>query len=373
MRRPVVVCALLAACGGGGGDVTVLELGVQFPTPASRANTNSLHFWVLEVQVDAVDPPGCNQLVGDEADPYHPMFDRVADTVIVIADDGETATVEDIPREALLVYGEAVDFGGMTDLAGCIAVTPADAMEMVLLPMRAPGTFDCADPTTAADAPCDDGTYCTVGETCDGGECSGGGPRNCTFVADQCNAESCNEEEGCVANPLPNGTQCEDGAYCSVGDECQDGGCIAGDSRNCDAFDGQCRVGLCNEGSNACQSVIDVSVGCTDALYCTVNETCLSNGNCQTTARDCSVASDTCNLGSCSEGLDSCIRTPRNNGVSCTTFCNTGGMCDASGHCVGGTANPSPGVEGPAGNANCSDWVDNDCDGSLDGADPNCQ
>ncbi|MFQ5489876.1 MAG: MopE-related protein [Phycisphaerae bacterium] len=62
----------------------------------------------------------------------------------------------------------------------------------------------------------------------------------------------------------------------------------------------------------------------------------------------------------CSAGTGACARTG-------TMVCNAGGngvVCSASA--------PTGGTEGPFGSFNCSDNVDNDCDGLIDSSDPDC-
>jgi len=332
-------------------------------------STNSIHLWVLEVRstVDAAGTPGCAELVLGDAEPYDAAFDRLADFVVI---DGHTGTAEDVPRRAVLVYVEAIDFRGRTQLAGCVAL--ASVTEPVSVMLRTPGTYDCADPGAAEGAPCDDSMFCTVGETCSGGTCRGGGPPDCSSVADQCNSAACSEDVGCHGQPLTNGRPCEDGDYCSAGDSCQDGVCASGGPRDCSALDATCRRGVCNEATNQCQSQIDSTLACDDARYCTVVDSCNGSGVCGGSIKSCAAAADACNSAVCSEALlGGCARTPINQSGTCTTNCVSGGMCN-SGACTGGTALP-PGTEGPAGSTTCSDYLDNDCDGLFDASDPNCQ
>jgi hypothetical protein len=74
---------------------------------------------------------------------------------------------------------------------------------------------------------CDDGLFCTTGETCSVGVCGGGGPRDCSGAGDQCNAGICDEvSDSCVADPLTDGTACDNGDACP-GDSCLGGVCVA--------------------------------------------------------------------------------------------------------------------------------------------------
>jgi cysteine-rich repeat protein len=53
-------------------------------------------------------------------------------------------------------------------------------------------------------------------------------------------------------------------------------------------------------------------------------------------------------------------------------FCDDGNLID--GDCCSSTCTVEAGrAEGPMGDPTCSDGLDNDCDGDIDGADPDCQ
>jgi hypothetical protein len=83
------------------------------------------------------------------------------------------------------------------------------------------GTSGCVD-----NADCDDGQYCTVNEACVSGTCTAGDPRDCSALDDICLAGVCNETlDTCEAAPVANGTGCDDGSVCTVGDVCTDGAC----------------------------------------------------------------------------------------------------------------------------------------------------
>ena len=51
-------------------------------------------------------------------------------------------------------------------------------------------------------------------------------------------------------NPRANGTACEDGHYCTVGDTCSNGTCVAGTPRTCPS-QGSC-AGVCSDSLAAC-------------------------------------------------------------------------------------------------------------------------
>jgi hypothetical protein len=368
-RTTLILIALATACGGSDDPVSTIDISIEFPSTAAARATNSLHFWVLEPAVDS--GVTCAALRSGEADPYHSPVRRLADFVVFTAD-AEAGTADAVTRGETLVYVEGVDFIGQTVLSGCKPLTIVNATEAVGVTMGAPGTYDCTDSGTSDGDPCDDGLFCTTGETCSAGACGSGGQRDCTFVADDCNAESCSEDLGCQPTPVPNGRPCEEGVYCTVGDTCTDGECIAGGPRDCTGDDGTCRVGTCREDIDGCVPVIDDNVGCDDGLYCTVGDDC-SGGQCATTPFDCSAAANDCNASTCTEGAGAavCGQSPIRQGFSCNSNCTTLGTC-SSGLCAGGTP-IDPGLTTESiGDGNCANFVDDDCDGNMDAADLDC-
>lgn len=306
--QSITFAALAAAACGGGDDAENLEINVEFLGQAAELSTNSLHFWILEATPRAGEEPvGCRELALAEASPYDLKFARHADIVVVTAEATGT-TAEGIPNRPLLVYVEGVDYLGRSAIAGCETFNGAD-ISLITVALRNRGALDCADPETPDGAACDDGVFCTVGETCQGGSCQGGGPRDCTHLADACNGESCTEELGCQPAPVPDETPCTDGMTCTAGDTCQAGVCESGGPRDCTAIDDDCNVGMCEEGIN-------------------------------------------------------CVAVPTNLNGPCATTCGGNSTCDASGVCVEEEESDLAG--------NCADTEDNDCDGFADALDSDC-
>lgn len=184
---------------------------------------------------------------------------------------------------------------------------------------------------------CNDGAWCTVGDQCTEGAC-GGVPRNCTQAGNQCNVGVCNEEAGeCQPKPVEDGASCDDGLYCTVGDTCTNGTC-EGTARDCSGVSDQCNTGICNEESGSCDAIpVENGISCDDELYCTVEDAC-NEGACRGKSRDCSLLSDQCNVGICNEASQECVALPVADGVSCNdaNACNVGETCQA-GACKGGT------------------------------------
>lgn len=245
--------------------------------------------------------------------------------------------------------------------------------------------------------PCDDDQYCTNPDTCQSGTCCCGPTRDCSVVADACNDGVCNESlDRCEPRPVNDGAGCDDGQYCTLPDTCSGGNCT-GPSRACDDLD-PCTTDICDEANDLCDSQLTPipnaegprndptcadgidndcdlltdmddpecelclndaqcndgnpcttnscvsqqcetaqvtdGMGCDDGLYCTEIDECL-NGICRGSARDCSVFGDQCNDGVCNEALDRCELQPRT-GDSCddTDPCRINDTCQ-NGVCLG--------------------------------------
>ena len=315
---------------------TELTIDVTFGSEMMMTITNSLHVWVLRPDGAAVT---CNDLVSDLVDPYDLQLLRLADHVSTSP--GDPVVIPAVEVGEGLVYIEGVTVAGAAELAGCqdaTLVEPSTELEVVL---GLAGTFDCSDAATEDGAPCDDGMFCTVGETCENGDCNGGGVRDCSVLADQCNAASCNEADGCLIEPVPNDTRCVDGLACTLGDSCQDGGCV-GLPRDCDADAPLCQVSTgCVEPTGECVFIdADEELSCDDDAFCTVDTVCVS-GSCLGNEMEC--AGDECNLPMCDEDGDECVTTFADDTTVCTNADNECaepmGLCDGAGACVVDPAN----------------------------------
>ena len=77
-------------------------------------------------------------------------------------------------------------------------------------------------------APCNDGNACTLNDTCSGGSCAQGIYKSCEPIYDYCYFPDgiCNPASGnCEYSLRPDGTYCDDGIYCTYGDSCYSGFC----------------------------------------------------------------------------------------------------------------------------------------------------
>lgn len=255
------------------------------------------------------------------------------------------------------IYVEGVNFNGISELAGCSTATIAEPSTSTSVTLQPAGSFDCSDPTTEDGAPCDDGEFCTVGETCRNGTCQGGNARSCSALASDCVAATCSETEGCQAEPVQNGTACDDGFYCTSNDTCQEGQCI-GTTRDCSALAGPCREAAgCDELAGECIfTPINEGLTCDDGMACT-NAVC-NAGECildfVTPNVICSDPdADECNVPTCSEDEGGCyLEQP--DGIPCAGVADddnecTEPVCNGAGDCVNRAVTDGEPCDGGAG------------------------
>lgn len=231
-------------------------------------------------------------------------------------------------------------------------------------------TVDSCDPDTGEchndPMDCDDGDACTA-DSCDpaGGECvhlavlCGDG--------DPCTADSCDPDTGCLNDPIPDCTGCGTDADCADATLCTEDVCDAGTCLHApvDCSDGDpCTEDDCEPLTGQC---VHVSVVCDDGDSCTTDSCDPDTGDCVFTPVVCDDG-DLCTVDGCDPLTGACVFADKDcdDGNACTLD-----SCDpATGDCVN---DPDPAaIEGPAGDATCSDGVDNDCDDLTDADDPQC-
>ncbi len=102
------------------------------------------------------------------------------------------------------------------------------------------------------DHACSDDDLCTTGDHCHLGSCISSGQLACND-SNPCTDDSCDPKTGCQF--VPNAAACDDGNPCTLGDQCSEGGCLAGAALECPAgwscVDGGC-VLICPEGLTNC-------------------------------------------------------------------------------------------------------------------------
>jgi hypothetical protein len=265
------------------------------------------------------------------------------------------------------------------------------------LPRLEPAGTPCGSPTN---------TECNGADTCNGagaGVCltnirpAGtpcGNPSNTACD----NPDTCNSLGSCLVNNEPNGVVCIDGLFCTVGERCSTGVCTGGTPTNCaDLL--TCTTDTCNEGADGCDHILqagkcliggvcylpgDLRPGnmceecnpslsttgwsmkpagssCNDGNDCTGPDVCdgagICQGNFQPDGFPCSdeVPANVCTKNVCQTGL--CTHPPEPAGLACgdpsDTDCDNPDTCDGGGGCADN-------LEG-AGHA-CGDPSDTQCD-----------
>ena len=200
---------------------------------------------------------------------------------------------------------------------------------------------DCCSATCefeAAGSVCDDGLFCSVGETCSAtGVCGGSSARDCSASADVCNAGVCNEAiDACEASPANEGGACDDGLFCNVGEVCTAGACGGGASRGVE--DGvSCTIDSCDEAADVVVNTPSDAL-CSNDLFCDGSETCDATLGCQAGVAPTVEDGVSCTIDSCDEAADVVVNAPSDALCSNDLFCDGAETCDAALGCQAGVA-----------------------------------
>src|SRR5262245_5273602 len=178
---------------------------------------------------------------------------------------------------------------------------------------------------------CSDGRFCTVGDTCSNGNCTGGGPRNCE------DGVFCTQAL-CLESPSPECLQTGNPSLCGETTQCQTWQCSL--TQGCIR---QFILGGCNTDNNPCTlqecirgsctvTLINTGSPCNDQNPCTSNDVCRSNSQCQGS----SVCDDAnpCTTDTCDPSTLACGHSA--SGGSC----GDGNPCNGAETCVGETCQP---------------------------------
>ncbi|AKU97400.1 RTX toxin [Labilithrix luteola] len=163
-------------------------------------------------------------------------------------------------------------------------------------------------------------------------------------IANDCFVGVCDTATGsCKIQPATDGTECDDGFFCTVGETCKAGVCGNGKPNPCGSND--CLTGICNEDQDRCQLIArpdETPCSVPDNL-CVVGAACKA-GECVGTPKSCDFDPniDECHVGACNPKTGACELSPGNDGEPChgNGFCFHNQTC-LHGTCVGGqsTAN----------------------------------
>jgi len=132
-----------------------------------------------------------------------------------------------------LCNGVLICAGGkcVTDPASVVSCPLSEDATGCLIDQCQPTTGACMPTTVPNGKPCDDGTACTLGESCQQGQCTSGGALKCDD-GNPCTTDGCDPEFGCTSQALSD-TSCDDLDSCTTGDSCMDGICHPGLANSC--------------------------------------------------------------------------------------------------------------------------------------------
>lgn len=194
----------------------------------------------------------------------------------------------------------------------------------------------CAKTPANDGALCDDGFYCTEGDKCISGVCSGTSQKFCPSP-DACHVGQCDEAtKSCGSAPGNDGAACIDNDPCSATSSCSGGTCVGKTPVDCSFLNGACSVGVCDPQLGCITQPVPDGKACDDQFYCTVNDAC-KGGVCAGVPNTCAAPNDVCKIGVCNEAQKSCVAMPGNDGAACddNNLCTSGETCSA-GSCIGG-------------------------------------
>jgi hypothetical protein len=179
-------------------------------------------------------------------------------------DDGKACTQTDVCHEGVCTGG-SLKFCPSTDschVGSCDVATDA-----------------CVQVAGNDGGPCNDSNACTQTGSCSAGSCLPGPMVDCSFLDGPCSVGVCDPQLGCKTMPVGDGSPCDDGLFCTIADTCNGGAC-AGAPNPCAPPNNPCLIGTCNELMQTCVAVPgNNGSACDDGNLCTSGETC-SAGQC---------------------------------------------------------------------------------------------
>lgn len=221
-------------------------------------------------------------------------------------------------------------------------------------------------------AGCDDGLFCTTGDVCDNGICTGGSQYGCGIPSSPCVAVVCYEEsKSCDTSPVNDGAACTPTDLCQVNGVCSIGECV-GEPKDC-MFSplSECNTVACEPSTGKCTGFPDPQKDDAPCVLtgdlCSTNKTC-KTGQCQGgIPKDCSSLDAGCQVGVCDPQNGICGPVNAPVGTVCTEGlheCDVG-KCDVKGTCVG-----SPAPDGVACNDHDACTKTDECMAGACGGEP---
>lgn len=236
--------------------------------------------------------------------------------------------------------------GGGADLGPCgmdcsALETPACTVGVCNTGQELGPLNNCVVVAAPTGTSCDDGLFCTVGDSCDGGECLAGNTTNdCGVDHTPCDAVICSEEsQSCSVAPVNDGTACTPTNLCQVHGICTLGECI-GEAKDCSFSPlSECNTVTCEPDTGQCvgtpDPVKDNSACVLTGDLCRVDKACQAGECVGGVPKDCTGFDVACEIGVCNTATGICGPVEAPEGTSCEdgiTACQVG-ACDANGVC----------------------------------------
>ena len=289
-------------------------------------------------------PTGYDARFGDLASPFNCDDGNICTTDSFVLGTGCVHTNNSAPcNDNLFCNGTDTCSGGTCSHTGDPCPGPDGDNDCEESCDEATDACTADDPNDSA---CSDGLFCDGTETCSSGTCgsSTGNPCLGHNTGPACN-DSCDEgTDTCTASDT-SGTSCDDGLFCTVTDTCDGGGSCVGTGDPCPGPDGDTNCAeSCNEGANDCTAAdADGTLCRADAGECDVAETCLS-GACPADSFEpvgtaCGDPSNTeCTNRDTCDGGGSCQANDETEGTGCgdpsDTACTDPDACNGAGTCL---------------------------------------
>lgn len=181
-----------------------------------------------------------------------------------------------------------------------------------------PATGACVPVPVQDGNPCADGNNCTVQDSCKGGVCKGT-PKDCSNLSNQCGIGVCGPGGTCVFAAGNDDVPCDDGDFCTSGDACDEGTCT-GQVNVCLSCAGKNAGDVCDDGDlctegGACLEISGVLVCVGQAKDCSYLDTGCAHGVCDIGTGEC-VAKPKANKLPCEDG-DPCTTVDQCTGGKC--------------------------------------------------------
>ncbi len=188
--------------------------------------------------------------------------------------------------------------------------------------------------TLANVLPCSDGNACTDLDTCKNSQCVGKAA-DCDDK-NACTSDTCDGEKGCQ-HALADNAGCDDGSACTLGDLCLGGQCLSGKAKEC-SDDNDCTVDLCDTVTGTCAHKAQDGAPCFDGNACTGSDLCAGD-TCKGTVKDCD-DKNPCTDDSCDPQMDGgkgagCGHLATSKPCTDANACTNNDLCDGKGACVG--------------------------------------